>query len=191
MFYLGPSMSVALKRSLSNVLGYQNIRTSEWSVHEFAANHSAFVLVRFVASVIGRPVVTNFYYLCGGLIFIALFFGKVRKMPALNQLLVTITFMVLLPPISYFYTLVHLYAPFLMLMFLAIRAERAELRIPGLRGTILLFVPIFAAFTIFTYPRALLFGGLIQSVMLMVLLLRAAQFPFSTEQATTEIHNES
>jgi hypothetical protein len=75
--------------------------------------------------------------------------------------------MVMLPPISYFYTLVHLYAPFLMLMFLAIRAERAGVRIPGLTGAILLFVPIFASFTIFTYPRALLFGGLVQVVLLM------------------------
>ena len=86
--------------------------------------------------------------------------------------------------ISYFYTLVHLYAPFLMLMFLAIRAERAGVRIPGLTGTILLFVPIFASFTIFTYPRAFLFGGLFQALMLMSLLLRAIQFPFSNEDAT-------
>jgi hypothetical protein len=105
-------------------------------------------------------------------------------MPVTNQVLVVTAFMVMLPPISYFYTLVHLYAPFLMLVFLAIRAERAGVRIPGLPGTILLFVPIFAAFTIFTYPRALLFGGLIQALMLMSLLLCAVQFPFSTEAAT-------
>jgi hypothetical protein len=99
----------------------------------------------------------------------------------INQVLVVTTFMVILPPISYFYTLVHLYAPFLMLVFLAIRAERAGIRIPGLTGTILLFVPIFAAFTIFTYPKVFLFGGLIQALMLISLFLRAAQFPFSTE----------
>jgi hypothetical protein len=98
--------------------------------------------------------------------------------------LVVTAFMVMLPPISYFYTLVHLYAPFLMLMFLAIRAERAGVRIAGLNGTILLFLPIFAAFTIFTYPRALLFGGLIQALTLMSLFLSAVQFPFSMEEAT-------
>jgi hypothetical protein len=183
MAYMGPTMSVALRRSLRNVFGYQSVRASEWSGHEFAANHSAFVPVKFVTLVAGgwKAPSTNFYYLAGGLIFVALFFGKVRKMPVINQVLVVTTFMVILPPISYFYTLVHLYAPFLMLVFLAIRAERAGIRIPGLTGTILLFVPIFAAFTIFTYPKVFLFGGLIQAATLICLLLRAAQFPLSTE----------
>jgi hypothetical protein len=86
MAYLGPSMSVALRRSLRNVFGYQTIRASEWSVHEFAANHSAFIPVKFVASIMGGATVTltNVYYLCGGLVFVALFFGKVRKMPVVN-----------------------------------------------------------------------------------------------------------
>jgi hypothetical protein len=93
------------------------------------------------------------------------------------------TFMLMLPSVSYFYTLVHLYAPFVMLIFLAVRAERASVRIPGLSGTILLFLPLFAAFMIFTYPMVFLFGGLIQSLLLMGLFLRAVQFPFSTEDA--------
>jgi hypothetical protein len=183
--YIGPSMSVALWRSVRNVFGYQNFRTSEWNLHEFAANHSAFVAVKFVAFIVGGAAgnLTNLYYLFGGLVFVALFAGRVRKMPVTNQVLVVTAFMVMLPPISYFYTLTHLYAPFLMLMFLAIRAERAGVRIPGLMGTILLFVPIFASFTIFTYPRAFLLGGLVQALMLMSLLLRAIQFPFSTEEA--------
>jgi hypothetical protein len=186
MAYVGPNMSGALKRSLRNVVGYQNIRASEWSVHEFSANHSAFIPIKLAASIVGGTTtnLTNLYYLCGGLVFVALFFGKMRKMPVTNQVLVVTTFMVMFPPISYFYTLVHLYAPLLMLMFLAVRAQRAGVHIPGLRGTILLFVPIFAAFMIFTYPRALLFGGLIQALMLVSLFLCAVQFPFSIEGAT-------
>jgi hypothetical protein len=186
MTYLGPSMKIALGRSLGNVFGYQYVRASEWSVHEFAANHSAFVLVRFFASHGGGAgwSLTNVYYLCGGLVFIAVFLGKVRKMPVTNQVLVVTTFMVMLPPISYFYTLVHLYSPLLMLLFLTIRAERAGLEVAGLRGTILLFVPILAPFTIFTYPRALLFGGLIQALLLVSLLIRAIQFPFHIEETT-------
>jgi hypothetical protein len=185
MEYIGPSMSLALRTSLRNVFAYQDVRTSQWNLHEFAANHSAFIPVRFVALIVGGAAMnlTNLYYLFGGLVFIALFVGRVRKMPITNQVLVLTAFMVMLPPISYFYTLTHLYAPFLMLMFLAIQAERAGVRIPGLLGTILLFVPIFASFTIFTYPKAFLLGGLIQALMLMSLLLRAIQFPFSTEEA--------
>jgi Glycosyltransferase family 87 len=182
MAYVGPTVGIALERSVKNVSGYQNVRMSEWNVHEFSANHSAFTLIKLVVPKSRVTAnLTNLYYLCGGLVLVALFFGKVRKMPPENQVLVITTFMVILPPISYFYTLVHLYAPFLTLLFLAIRAERKGLRIPGLTGTILLFVPIFAAFTIFTYPKVLLFGGLIQVLMLISLFLRAAQFPFSVE----------
>ena len=46
-------------------------------------------------------------------------------MPAANQLLALTAFMVAFPPISYFYTLVHLYAPLTVLVFLAVRAEKA------------------------------------------------------------------
>ena len=45
-------------------------------------------------------------------------------MPVANQLLALTAFMVMLPPISYFYTLVHLYAPWVVLVFVAIRAGR-------------------------------------------------------------------
>jgi Glycosyltransferase family 87 len=181
MVYLGPSVKLAFERSLRNVFGYQTNRASELSVHEFAANHSAFIPIRFLAMTMGRPSVnvTNLYYLFGGLLFVAVFFGKVRKMPVANQVLAVTTFMVLMPQVSYFYTLVHLYVPFLMLMVLAIRAERQGVRIEGLRSAILLFVPIFASFSIFTYPRVYLFGGLIQGLMLMILFLCALQYPFA------------
>ena len=45
-------------------------------------------------------------------------------MPQSNQLLAVTAFMVMFPPVSYFHTLVHLYAPLLVLLFVAIRAER-------------------------------------------------------------------
>ena len=98
-------------------------------------------------------------------------------MPVANQLLGVSIFMLTLPTISYFHTLVNLYAPLLVLFFIAIRAERAGVKIRGLSTTILLFVPLFASFQLFTFPTVFLFCGMVQAVLLLVLFLHAVQYP--------------
>ncbi len=127
------------------------------------------------------------YYVGGGLLFLAVFFGRLRKMPVANQLLGVSLFMVMLPTISYFHTLVNLYAPLLVLFFVAIRAERAGVRIAGLSTTILLFVPLFASFQLFTFPSVFLFCGVVQAVLLLLLFLYAVQYPFAVPASGTEI----
>ena len=50
-----------------------------------------------------------------------------------------------------------------------------------LAGTLMLFAPIFASFTVFTYPGVFVYGGLIQAFLLMLMLLCALQYPFEVE----------
>jgi len=179
--WLGPTMAVAWHGSLANVFGYQGARVSELSWHELAANHSVFGLARIMVLLAGKsPAKLPLpYYACGAVLMGLAFFGRLWKMPVANQLLAVTAFMVMFPPISYFYTLVHLYSPFLVLVFLAIREEREGVRIRGLRGTLMLFVPILASFTVFTYPAVLLYGGLVQAILLPLLLMCALQYPFA------------
>ena len=128
----------------------------------------------------GHPAkLTLPYYVCGAVAIGAAFLGRLWKMPVANQLLAVSVFMVLFPEISYFHALVHLYAPLLVLMFLAIREERAGVRIPGLRLTVMLFVPLFASFTLFTFPSILLFGGVVQACLLATLFGCALRFPLT------------
>jgi len=180
MWWLGPSIALAWTSSLHNVFGYQGVRVAQWNLHEVAANHSVFELAKLAAMVTGFPLtkLTTPYYATGALVFALAFFRRLWTMPMANQLLAVSAFMVLLPPVSYFYTLVHLYAPWVVLAFVAIRADRTGVRIPGLRTTILLFVPLFASFMLFTYPKVMLFGGLVQGCMLIFLFLCAVTFPF-------------
>jgi hypothetical protein len=91
--------------------------------------------------------------------------------------------MVMFPTISYFHALVHLYAPFAVLCGLAIRAQRVGVPVPGLKSTMLLFAPLFAPFTVLTFPQVLLFGGLVQAVLLVALFGCAMRFPFVVEGA--------
>ena len=119
------------------------------------------------------------YYVCGALLFLVVFFGRLRKMPVANQLLGASIFMVALPTISYFHTLVNLYAPLLLLFFIAIRADRAGVRVDGLSTAILLFIPLFASFQLFTFPTFFLFDGIVQTILLLILFLYAVQYPFA------------
>ena len=66
---------------------------------------------------------------------------------------------------------------------MAIRAERAGATVEGLRGTVLLFVPLFAAFTVFLFPRVYVFDGLVQAALLVALFGCALRFPFMVDGA--------
>jgi len=179
--WLGPTMAVAWRGIMSGLFGYQDSRVSQWTLHEIMPNHSAFGLAKVAMLVAGLPVnrLTLPYFVCGGTVMGVTFFARLWKMPVVNQLLAVSTFMLMFPPISYFYTLVNLYAPLLMLLTLATRAERAGVHVAGLRGTVLLSVPLFAPFTLFTYPSVYLYGGLVQSFLLVILFACALQYPFA------------
>ena len=181
LWWLGPSFGVACRGSLENVFGYQGVRVSEWTLRELVANHSVMGLVKMFALVAHFPLgkVTLPYYACGALVMGVAFFGKLWKMPAANQLLAVSAFMVMFPPISYYHTLTHLYAPLAVLAWVAIRAQQAGVRVRGLLGTMLLFVPLFTAFTVTTYPQVLVYCGLVQAVVLVMLFCCALEYPFA------------
>jgi hypothetical protein len=178
--WLGPRVSVAWHGAVKNVFRYQGIRMGEWSLHEVAANHSVFGLAKFFAMAVGLPLtkLTLPYYACGAALMSWAFFARLWRMPVANQLLAITAFMVALPPISYFYSLVHLYAAWVVLVFVAIRAERNGVRVKGLEAVMALMVGLFASFMLFTFPRVGLFGGLVQACLLVALWLCAVELPF-------------
>jgi hypothetical protein len=118
------------------------------------------------------------YYIAGALVFAAAFFGKLWRMPRPNQLLGVTTFMVTFPAISYYHALVHMYAALVLLGWVAVRAQRAGVRVPGLLTTMLLFVPLFVPFTVLTFPGVALFCGIVQALVLLMLFLCALQYRF-------------
>jgi hypothetical protein len=190
LWWLGPTMGVAWRGSLHNVFGYQGLRASEWSLRELAANHSAFGLVKLAAMMTGVPLIklTLPYYALGAVAMGWAFFGRLWKMPVANQLLAVTVFMVMFPPVSYFHTLVHMYASLVVLLFVAIDAqkagsERAGVQVRGLKLTVLLFVPLFAAFTLFLFPRVFVFDGLVQAALLVALFGCAVRYPFAEPEA--------
>jgi hypothetical protein len=184
MAWIGPSIPVAWHGTVRNVFGYQGDRAAQWSLHELMANHTAYHLAKFGISALHVPLsnLTLCYYLCGAILLGFVFFGRLWKMPVANQLLALTAFMVAFPPVSYFYTLVQLYAPWVVLLFVALRAERVGVEIRGLPWTTLVFLPLFGSFMLFTFPRVFLFGGLVQGALLVLLFLCALQYRFEVPE---------
>lgn len=185
LWWLGPTVADAWHGSMMNVFGYQGLRMSEWSLKELVANHSAINLAKLSAGVFGLPLskLARPYYLTGAVVFAAAFFGKLWRMPRANQLLGVTTFMVTFPAISYYHALVHMYAALVLLGWVAVRAQRAGVRVPGLRTTVLLFVPLFVPFTVLTFPAVALFCGVIQSLVSLMLFLCALQYRFDLPES--------
>ncbi len=185
LWSLGPTVRVAWLGSVRNVFGYQGVRQQEWSLHELATNHSAFTWVKLMLRVAGKPFAGAMlpYYVCGALLFVLIFAVRVRRLPMANQLLFVTAFMLLFPPISYFYTLVHLFAPLVLMAGVAMDAERSGRRIAGVHGAMALVVPLFGSFMLLTERRLFLFGGLLQGVLLLMLLYASVRFRFVATSA--------
>lgn len=185
LWWLGPTVGVAWRGSMKNVFGYQGTRVGEWTLRELIANHSAMELAKMLAMMVRFPLahLTLPYYALGAVVLAWAFFGRLWKMPVANQLLGISAFMVVFPPISYYHALVHLYAPLAVLCGVALEAQRAGVVVPGLKKTMLLFVPLFVPFTVLTFPQAIVFCGLVQAAVLVALFGCAVSYRFEVETA--------
>jgi hypothetical protein len=184
MMWMGPTVAEAWHGSVRNVLGYSGMRAGQWTMNTTATNHSLFTLVKFAAVVFEHAAAAQTwpYYAVFGVIFVALFFTRLKKMPVTNQVMAASLMMVMLPTVSYFHTLVHLYAPWVMLVLLAVQAERRGVRVPGLTSVMVLMTPLFMSFTLYTFRKVFLLGGMVQAVLLCFLLLYALQYRFELPQ---------
>ena len=186
LWWLGPTVADAWHGSMVNVFGYQGTRVSEWTIRELIANHSVVEWAKIAAKAMDFPLsrLSLPYYAAGAVVFAAAFFLKLWQMPRVNQLLAVSTFMVMFPAISYYHALVHLYAAMVLLGCVAVQAERASVQVQGLKTTMLLFVPLFVPFTVLTFPRVLLFCGLVQGLVLVVLFLCSLEYRFEVPGLT-------
>ena len=187
LWWLGPTVAEAWQGSFRNVFGYQSVRASEWSLRELVANHSFFWLVKLGAQIAHIPPskLTLPYYACGAALMGWAFIARLRLMPVANQLLAITVFMLLLPQVSYFHTLVHLYAPLFLLGLTALGAQHTGTEIRGLQGTMLVCAFLLTPYTLLTFPHAFLFCGLLQSLALVILFLCALEFPFPEQVVPT------
>lgn len=103
---------------LQGITGFQNKYAGTLSAGATAFDHSLFSWVKLVALHYGQQPqrYTPVYYLVCAVAVCALFLLRVRHHAALNQLTFLLVLIVLVPPVSFEYTLVHLYLPTILLL---------------------------------------------------------------------------
>jgi hypothetical protein len=115
--YAGPTFSIAAQGFFTGVDRFQGHYVDTVSKVEIAFDHCLFSPFKYLAykrHISPAPWRTT-YYLCAAALALLLFL-RVHTLPFLNRLTFLVAAMVCLPPVSFTYTLVHLYLPMLLLL---------------------------------------------------------------------------
>jgi len=144
-------------------------------------DHSLFGLLKRMLRPLPPPAVLGhiltIYLGVAALTGLALYIFRIRKLPVANQLLCLSVASILLPPTSFDYTLLHLYAPWALLILCAFQAKNLHKRIPGLTAA-------FVCFAILLVPETELiwhthsYAGQVKALVLCVLFAVGLRYPF-------------
>lgn len=181
--YVDPAFAEFLGNSKLSVSFMGNLYFSQMQFPEY--DHSLFMLYKtgyrwtkhwgdpsFVGSFSSLP-----YLICAAALGVAVYFGRLRNLPVLNQLIGLTVCSVLLPPISYDYTLVSLLAPCALLCIYAATAWRLGQTIRGLTPALMCFSLIFTWGTFLTFAHTR-FAGQVRTIALLALLSVLLIYPF-------------
>jgi len=115
--YAGPTYASAAHGFFTGVTRFQDHYVDTVSKVEVAFDHSFFSPLKYRAySNHTSPAPWRLtYYLLAGTLALLLFL-RARTLPFLNRVVFLVTAMISLPPVSFTYTLVHLYLPLLLLL---------------------------------------------------------------------------
>ena len=144
-------------------------------------DHSLWMLIKRLHQRVVRPdrlaPYLSMYLGTVSLVGLALYLLRIRHMPVINQLLCLTVASILLPPTSFDYTLVHLYAPWALLSLLAVRQYGQNRRQPGLVLAMACFVVLMAPETEIIH-RGQIASGAIKACALLLLFYVGLRYPF-------------
>lgn len=182
LWYAGPTFMTAFHGFNNTVSNYQQSYSVPARAADVGMDHSFFALTKVAGQQLGLPYQTwlHPYYLIAGLLALGLFFGRSLRLPLANQLLFIMIMAVGLPPNSFDYTFVYLYAPWAILCIAAFQSWRRGIALPWLTLVLVSFVPLFAPFSLFV-RHDVRYGGQIQTLFLLLLLFFCLRYPISDD----------
>ncbi len=152
---------------------------------EIGADHSLFAFIKLLIRPAPTPAFLDrllpVYLVTAALAGTALFFLRIVRLPALNQILCLTVASILLPPTSFEYTLLHLFLPLALFVLLAVDASREGhisrvLKIVlGCFGILLSFIPELI-------HHGMSYGGQVKCLVLLVLFVLALWRPFELSE---------
>lgn len=177
LMYIGPTISVAATGIRNGIHAFLRIYTL--NIVNKAFDHSVFMILKLATRRFNPDLnwMLSGYLTALTSLMLVLYFIRIRKLPLANQLLILTVSSITLPPTSFDYTLVQLYAPWAVLVFLALRAAREGGRIPGLLPSFSLLALAFTPAN-FVYFNGSTYGAEVKCLVLLSLLLLALLRPF-------------
>ena len=105
------------------------------------------------------------------------YFGRIRRLPVVNQVICLVVASIWLPPLSFDYTLLHLALPWFLLVLCAVEARGR--RVPGLLTALVCFAILMAPETELIVKGHVL-GGPVKALTLLVLFVTSLRWPCPT-----------
>ena len=172
-WYIGPTVSLAAHGTLSGIGGFVETYADHYRRFELGHDHSFLGFIKTPLAL--RPLhidsnvswVSHTYLLLASLATAILWFGPVRRLPRINRYLLLSLAMVALPPVSFDYTLMHLYPGFCLLVLLAVESPYLPRQIPAL-GKLLACYTLLLSSENFLFLHGLHLNGPIKAVALFV-----------------------
>ena len=180
LLYITPSLSYSWHGIQANIAYYQ--QTVIFTVRrELGYDHSLFAIIKVLLarthfnSREGLAFIWHIYVAVIAVGGVLVYSFRIRVMPIINQILFFCVASILVTPVSYDYTLLHLYIPWAILVFFAL--DRAPHATPGLKAVFICFALATSAETELIYSHHT-FGGEFKSIVLVLLVALALRFPF-------------
>ncbi len=190
LLYLSPSLSASWHGMILGINWFQQT-TALVMRPETSFDHSLWGLIKFShhelfhrrAGMEDLSGLLRVYLLGAALGGVVLFFTRIRHLPVVNQVLCLCVASVLLPPVSYDYTLMHLYVPWAMLcLYVLHRREAAPAGSTAVFTCLGILLSIQSEFIVKFRPL----GGQIKAVVLVALFAIALRYPFREKNTPAE-----
>ena len=184
---LGPSVQEAYRWNSIQLAAFGTLYAgATWSL---GYDHSFLGLIKFIV-LSGHPDLTRYvglYTAAMASLGLAIYFGRLRNMPNLNQLLVLTILSITIPPVSYDYTLVSLYPIFAILCVEIVKAHSHGEDRASLQRYFLLFALVLTPES-YAVIAGVPFGAQIRCVCLIFVLISALRTPIQTGTTGTGVN---
>jgi hypothetical protein len=213
LWLVGPGISNTWRSVENGVSTFRAIYILNLRPEETGFDHSLFGVYKRLYHPLPPPLamghVETIYVAAAAIFGIALYFLKIRRLPLINQVLCLAVASILLPPISFDYTLMYLYLPWAMLALLAQQQWNAQYReqplpawsahaapqrnragndvektIPGLSAALVCLAILVSPESEFIWHEAHL-GGQIKALVLLALLGIGLMYPFQEQSLSS------
>ncbi len=181
---LGPTIRIAAHGLSEGIKGFSRVYVYQWNPLESSMDHSLFALFKVILVAAGRLDLLRiaagpYLYLVaiGGLV---LYFAVLRTLPTINAVLALAIACVLFPQVSHDYTLVHLYAPWALLILALLNGGLSSASEKGARYMMGCFIILFTSQN-YLIVNDVRFAGQIKAIVLVILLILAIRYPLRSE----------